>query len=428
LAGTAGYFPEPRLRELLTLAFKNNRDLGMAALSVDEALARFGIARAGRLPSAEAGLSLEASGGPERRASESWSAEVTAPSFTLDFFGKYKNLSLSAREAWLASRDAYEAYRITLTAAVAAAYIQERALAQKEDLARRTIKSWRDAELFMRQRVVSGQASLLELEQARGQAEAAEAALLSLTAERKRAENSLELLTGAYGAAQLPQALSLFAWEPGPITGPIASEALLKRPDVSAAERELVAAHHDIGAARAEFFPSFSLAGALGFMSGELGSLFAYGGSAWSLTPAVTIPVFQGGRSRSRLAEAYAARDRLVLAYEKAIQTAFKEAADALRPREDLKSLIVAREKRLNTQRRVLELAGAQYQNGAASYLDVLDAQRSVFEAENSLLDARADWLINSVNLFAALGGGLSYDISPAPPRMEAGGEESGGE
>ncbi|MDR2339247.1 MAG: efflux transporter outer membrane subunit [Deltaproteobacteria bacterium] len=426
--GTGAFYPEPRLRALIGLALANNRDLRTQGLNVEEALARHGIAQADRLPGLEAGLGDSVKGGQNLRTSNSYSAELMLPSFELDFFGKLKNASLSAREAYLASMEARDAFRISLVQAVALAYLEERLSFQKEKLAERTIKSWKDALAFMENRVVSGQASLLELEQARGQVGFAEAQLLAMRVERQRYQNALELLVGDYGKTPLPGASDLLSWEPSVaslgLSGPMGSNVLLARPDVLAAERELIAAHYDIGVARANFFPSISLTGSLGLMSGELSNLFVAKDSAWALTPGLSLPIFSGGRNMRQLELATTAKDKLALAYEKTIQQAFKETADALLPRADLLALLEARARYLATQRRVLELAGSRYQNGAIGYLEVLDAQRSVFEAESDLLDAKASWIANSVNLFAALGGGLNDSglaLAPQKPREPAG-------
>jgi NodT family efflux transporter outer membrane factor (OMF) lipoprotein len=192
------------------------------------------------------------------------------------------------------------------------------------------------------------------------------------------------------------------------LSGPIGSQVLLGRPDVLAAEHALKASNYDIGVARAQFFPSISLTGALGLMSGEFSNLFVAKDSVWNLTPGITLPLFRGGKNIRNLELANTAKDKLTLAYEKTIQTAFKETADALVPRADLQALIVARARYLATQRRVLDLASSRYQNGTIGYLDVLSAQRDVFEAEKTLLEARVAWIGSSISLFAALGGGLN--------------------
>jgi NodT family efflux transporter outer membrane factor (OMF) lipoprotein len=422
LVGTGDYYPEPRLRALIRLAFENNRDLRAQGLNIQEALSRYGVAQAGRLPGLEANLTESVEGGQNSAAVTSYRGELMIPSFELDLFGKLRDASRSARESYLASGEEYDAFRISLVQSVALAYLDERLAEQKVALALRTIKSWGDALAFMENRVVSGQSTLLELEQARGQLLFAQAELLSLRVALSRARNNLELLVGDYGRTALPGPLSILAWEPAGLDGPISSRVLLGRPDILAAENALKAANYDIGVARASFFPSLSLTGALGFLSGELANLFVAKDSVWSLGAGVGLPLFSGGRRLRELELATSARDKLSLAYERAIQGAFKEAADALLPRGDLRALVQARERYLATQRRVLELAGARYQSGAVSYLEVLGAQRDVYAAEGGLLEAKAGWIENSVNLFAALGGGLNDTALPPSPGAPGGG------
>ncbi|MDR2198463.1 MAG: efflux transporter outer membrane subunit [Deltaproteobacteria bacterium] len=417
LPGVEEFLPEPRLRALVSLAFQNNRDLKSSALAIEEALSRLGLAQAERLPALEASLRADISGSPNMERSESYRSEIMIPSFELDFFGKFKNASLSARESLRAAEESHAAFKISLVKAVTIAYLEERLALQKELLAENAVKSYRDALGFMENRVISGEASPLELEQARGQVEFAVNEALRERVAGIRTRGNLELLTGDYGEASLPAALDLLSWEPRVHAIPPRSEILLSRPDVAAAERALIGAHYDIGAARAAFFPSISLTAALGYMSPELDSLIASDNSRWSLGPGLNLPLFKGGRNQRNLELAYLNRDKLALAYEKAIQSAFKETADALRPREDLKNLVLARGKYLETRRKTLELAMNRYLSGAVGYLEVLEAQRGVFDAEKDLLEAKADWIINSVNLYAALGGGADSEAPAEPER-----------
>jgi NodT family efflux transporter outer membrane factor (OMF) lipoprotein len=417
--GWEEFFPEPRLKAYIRLAMVNNRDLRISGLNIEEAISQLGIKRAERLPQVEAGLTDEIRGGQNMNTTQSLSSEIMIPAYELDFFSKLKNAELSARESYLGTLESYDAYKVSLVSAVALAYISERLASEKLRLAESTIKSWEDALAFMESRVIQGQATMLELEQARGQVEYAQAELLNLRVELSRAKNLLELLSGSYGEEKLPDALHLSSWEPKGLGGPLSSEILLKRPDVRAAEHALIAAHYDIGVARAQFFPSISLTGALGFMSDQLTNLFIAKDSVWSLGPSLNIPIFKGGRNLRGLELALTAKDKLTLTYEKSIQDAFKEVADALIPLPDLKNLISAWKKYLETQRRVLELASSRYQNGAITYLEVLEAQRNVFEAERDLLEVRANFLVNAVNLYAALGGGVEAQGPEALPKPQ---------
>jgi Cu(I)/Ag(I) efflux system outer membrane protein len=414
--GIGVFYPEPRLRALISSALANNRDLRISYLSILEARAQSAIARAERLPVLEAMASETVSGGRRLRSSESFTAELSVPSFDLDLFGRLRNMDRAAYEEYLSSREAWRAFRIALVSQTAESYLAWRLAEQKRQAAERALASWRDSLAFIEKRIVSGQSDLLELEQARGQAEFAEARVSALKAEASMALNSLGLLAGSFSPAGLPEPLDLSAWEPAGLAGEIPSSVLLERPDVLEAEHMLAAAGHDIGAARAAFFPSVSLTGALGFMSGELNELFTAPAESWRLGPAVSVPLFAGGRNRAGLALAEARRDKAVASYEKAIQTAFKEAADALAARADLKARLEASRRLLATRRRTLSLAEGRYLGGTSSYLEVLDAQREVFEGEMDYLDARKAWLSNGVSLYAALGGGLDPRGLPEAP------------
>jgi NodT family efflux transporter outer membrane factor (OMF) lipoprotein len=414
--GAGAFYPEPRLRALISAALSGNRDLRVSYLSVLEARAQTSLARAERLPAVEAMGSERVSGGRERPTTESFAAELSLPSFDLDLFGRLRDMEGSARELYLSSEEAWRAFRIALVAQVAESYLSWRLAVQKTRAAERALASYRDSLEFVERRIVSGQAGLLELEQARGQAEAAGARAASLRAEARTALNALGLLVGDFAPAGLPEPLDLNAWEPAGLSGGIPSRILLERPDVLAAEHRLAAAHHDIGAARAAFFPDISLTGALGFMSAELDGLFSGSSSQWSFGPSASVPVFAGGRNRAGLEAAEIRRDMAVAEYEKAVQTAFKDAADALLVRADLKAQQDASRRRLAAQRRVLALAENRYLGGSSSYLEVLDAQRQVLEAEMDQLDARKAYLSGSVSLYAALGGGLDHAGLPDPP------------
>jgi NodT family efflux transporter outer membrane factor (OMF) lipoprotein len=416
--GTGAFYPEPRLRALISSALSGNRELRSSYLSVLEARAQSSLARAERLPTLEAMASESVEGGREKDRTQSFTAELNMPSFDLDLFGKLRNMDEAAFEQYLGSNEAWRAVRIAVVSQVAESYLLWRVAAQKERAAQRALDSYGTSLAFMEQRIVSGQADLLELEQARGREEFARARVASMRAERQTALNALNFLVGDFSdKAGLPEPLDLSAWEPAGLAGGIPSIVLLERPDVLAAEHALIASHYDIGAARAAFFPQISLTGALGFMSMEFNELVSPASDQWKFGPSVTLPLFAGGRNRANLDLAEIRRDKAVAEYERAIQTAFKETADALANRENLKALMDATSKRLATQRRVLSLAESRYLGGSSSYLEVLDAQREVFDAEMDYLDARKGYLSSSVSLFAALGGGLDASGLPDPPQ-----------
>ena len=428
-AAVEEFFPEPRLLALIELGFLNNRDLRLAMLSIASARASSSMARSERLPMLEAGAGLEAEWGPSRETERSYSGEAMVPAFELDLFGRLRDMEAKAFEEYLQSYESYRAFRIALVSRIAEAYFELRLLSEKEALTRSTLNNYRNSLAFVENRVVSGQSSLLDLEEARAQADSAEAMLLELKIEKTRAENGLALLVGSFEPAEsLPPPKKLGDVLPPRLQGTaVPSEALLKRPDILAAEHKLMAARYDIGAARANFFPKISLTGALSFMSMDLGRLFESGSAGWSYSPALSVPIFNAGKNRAALEIAEIMREEAFVSYEAAIQTAFKEALDALLTLDDLEARLSAEQKRLGSQRRVLELAKVRYQSGSISYLEVLDAQRNVYEAEESVLDAQKNLLSGHVGLFAALGGGLNTEGLPVPDVPYAPEEPAGG-
>ncbi|MDR2460872.1 MAG: efflux transporter outer membrane subunit [Deltaproteobacteria bacterium] len=414
------FFPDQRLVELIRIAFLNNRDLRLSILNIYEARAQSSLARSNRLFDLEARASDQIQGGAESTTTQSYETQIMLPSFELDFFSRLKNLESLALEDYLATQEDYLAFQVSLIGAVANSYVELRTLAEKEELIQRTIKIYQDSLAFVENRVITGQSDLLALEEARSQVEFAQAELYAIRVDLTRAENTLKNLLGDFSEhPELPPPKPLKDLAPIPIASlNLPSEVLLLRPDIQALEHRLIASHYDIGAARAAFFPSVSLTGALGFMSMDLKNLFSGSANNFSFTPAITLPLFTGGRNRANLSLAEVRRDKAVANYEKAIIAAFKDVADALWVLEDLSRQEKARAQYLATQQRVLELVQNRYQGGTVSYLEVLDAQEKVYGAQEALLDARKNLIITRINLFSALGGGLKSEgiVLPLEP------------
>jgi Cu(I)/Ag(I) efflux system outer membrane protein len=404
-AGPRDFFRDRRLLRLMEISLEQNRDLRLAVLAVTEAAARYGLQRANSLPRLEAQGSGEYTGRFTGRNPNSYSL-TGMPSFEPDLFGRLRSLNEAEWHRYLATAEAAKVVRISLVARVAQAYLAERLADELHELAERTLESRQASRAFIEHRLRSGESSLQDLEQARSLVEAGAAEVAAQEEARTRARHALDILSGGFVEHSLPEALPLLEQELAPLPRNIPSAILLRRPDVMEAERLLQAANADIGAARAAFFPSISLTGQLGYMSEDLGALFLPGTSLWSFLPKITLPVFSGGRNAANLELAEIRKESSVLQYEKAIQNAFREVADALLTRESLAGQLAARQRYLDSQRLVLGLAMSNYVNGAARYLEVLDAQRGVFDAERSLLAVRRDQLANDTALYAALGGG----------------------
>lgn len=411
------FLPEERLKALVEEALRSNRDLALANLKVREAMAQYGAAYSERLPMLESESSATISGGGGgRRTTESYEVGLLIPSFELDFFQRVANMSRAASESWLASVEAARMARLSLMSSVAGAYLDTRLAAERLNLTKRTLASLASSMAFVNERVVSGQSSLLDLEQAKAMVAFAEAELAARKLETARSENALKLLLGDFSEKDLPSPAPILEWPDAKLPAGLPSTLLLSRPDVLEAEHALIAAHADIGAARAAFLPKISLTGALGLMSMELASLFDSGSDQWSYGPAISIPIFSGGRNRANLELAEVRREMAVVSYEKAVQAAFREVHEGLSTRGLLADRVKAQRRYLATQRRVLELASNRYQSGVVSYLEVLEAQREVFEAEMALLELRRESLFNDLSLYAALGGGFPYEASTLDP------------
>jgi Cu(I)/Ag(I) efflux system outer membrane protein len=328
-------------------------------------------------------------------------------SFELDLSGRLKSMSDAALHAYLGAREGEKAVRIALVSQVARAYLEERLAVEQRQLAVDTLKSLKDSHAFIEGRVQSGQSTLLDLEQARSMVESATAAVAQREREIVLAHNALQFLLGDFTELALPAAVRLARQSLAELPQGVDSKVLLGRPDIMEAEHNLMSANADIGAARAAFFPSISLTGNLGYMSDDLKTLFSGTTSFWSFLPSVRLPIFTGGQNTANLELAEIRKESSVIQYEQAIQTAFREVADALLNRTSFVEQFRAQERYLVAQRQVQSLALNQYINGAVSYLEVLDAQRNVFQAEQDLLLIRRDQLLNDVALYSALGGGL---------------------
>lgn len=427
-AGTAGrpvadigwreFFPDARLQALIERALVNNRDLRQAALRIEEARATYRIQASQLLPTvagtASAGRNQIFSplipGGAAFRFTQ-YQVGLAVSSFELDFFGRVRSLREAALAQFLATDEARQAAQLSLVAQVARSYLAERALAEQRTIAEQALASRESALGVTRQRFEAGASSALELRQAESLVEAARVSLASIDRQQAQANNALVQLTGT-PAGELPPARDLTEQLPVADIGPgLPSELLVNRPDIRSAEQQLIAANANIGAARAAFFPSVSLTTTLGRTSTELGGLFGSGGfNIWSFVPQLTLPIFTAGRNRANLTLAEVRRDLGVAAYEGAIQTAFREVADALVARDALENELTAQRRQRDAELARLALVQQLRDAGVANELTYLDAQRQSFAAEQAVVQTRLARSTNIVDLYVALGGGLAAE------------------
>lgn len=407
------YFIDPRLRELIALALANNRDIRSAVARVEEARAAWGIQRADRLPmlSAQAGLDrsrvpadLNLTGQP--LVASQYQAALGISSWELDLWGRVRDLDRAGLESFLATDAARRAVLVGLIAEVANGYLALRELDERIALARHTTETRAESLRIFSRRLEVGAASRLSVTQVETLLSQAQALGAQLEQAREAQLHALTLLVGApVDATPAPGRLDeqpLFA----EVRAGLPSDLLAGRPDIIAAEHQLKAANANIGAARAAFFPRVTLTAAFGTASAQLDGLFATGSGAWTFSPAISLPIFDGERRRNNLSLAEARRDLAVAGYEKAVQVAFRDVADALSARRWLARQLTIARQALAAQTERARLSQLRYDSGASGFLDVLDAQRDLLAAEQQLVQTRRALLSTSVALYAALGGG----------------------
>lgn len=410
-------FPDARLQRLIAVALENNRDLRLATLNVEAVQAQYRIQRAARLPgidaSGQATRQRTAANGP---GSPSQSAGVTEQvgvgvglsAFELDLFGRVRSLTEAALARYLATEEGRCTAQIALVGAVADAYLAERLALEQRDLAERTLADWQQSLDLARLLRQAHQNSGSDVAQAEGQVATAEADLEARTRALAQARNALHQLTGADLPDDLPQGLPLDR-EPvlSVLPAGLPSDLLMRRPDIRQAEQTMVAANADIGAARAAFFPRISLTASLGYASPAMSGLFDSQHRVWSFSPQIVQPLFQGGRLRAELRVAEVRKSSAVAEYERAIQTAFREVADGLAGQQTFGRQIAAQLQVVDSAERRAELSYLRYRAGVEGRLELLDAQRQLYAARQTLLDLRRDAFGNAVGLYKALGGGL---------------------
>ncbi|MCC4593555.1 efflux transporter outer membrane subunit [Xanthomonas campestris pv. cannae] len=408
-------FLDPRLRQTIALALQNNRDLRVAVLSIDKARAQYRLQRAAQLPSFDANASMSrgrssaaSNDDGVSQVSTSDTLQVGLSSWQLDLFGQLRSLKQEALQNWLSSAENQRNVRLTLVAQVAAAWLTVGADQAQLALAQQTLDSQAQTLQLTERRHSIGSASGLDLAQQQTSVESARVAVASAATQLAQARDALQLLVGApVDAALLPTAQAMQdSVALAPLPAHLSSTVLLQRPDVLAAEHSLQAANADIGAARAAFFPSLSLTASTGRSSDALSTLFSAGSRTWSFVPSITAPIFHAGALKASLDASKLGKDIAVAQYEKAIQSAFAEVADALATRDHLQAQLTAQQALVDASQRSYTLADARYRAGLDGHLPVLDAQRSLFAAQQALIALRLQDASNRVTLYQVLGGG----------------------
>jgi len=401
----------PRLKDWVTLALANNRDLRVAAANVQRARAQFDSSAAARLPIVGAGLNASRAPNSKGEQANTLTAGVQLASWEIDLFGRLANLSDAAAAQLLGSSQAQRATELSVVAGVLQGALALQADAELLALARQTVDS-REATLkLVRLRESVGASSQLELQAQAGLVAQARATLAQLERQQAQDANALALLLGrplpadalAAPLASGPK-LADDAWLTEVPAG-LSSTALLRRPDVMQAESALRAADANIAAARAAFLPSITLTGQAGQVSPQLSGLFQGGNFAYTLAANLALTVFDGGRRQANLEATQASRLAAQAQYERAIQAAFRETADALAGGATWRAQREALEQQRSAARETARLTRLRADQGAASTLELLEAERGLFAAEQAVLQARQGELNNRVALFKALAG-----------------------
>jgi multidrug efflux system outer membrane protein len=445
------FFLDAGLRQAIATGLANNRDLRVALANIEQARAQYRVQRADLLPSVTANGSVNVQkspfgvggtgigttpgtgtgttpgtgtgnnpgtgiggGGAAIGTSgdstfEIYSVNAGFSAFEIDLFGRVRNLTRAALEQYLASEEGARATRISLIAEIASAWLTMASDQDQLRIARDTLASFRQSLELTQAQFKAGVASELEVRQAQTSYDQARYDIAALTAKVAQDQNALNLLAGTTLPVEaLPVELGDRTVTLKDLPAGVSSTVLLRRPDVLQAEHQLIAQYANIGAARAAFFPTISLTATAGTISTQLSNLFGNGTGTWSVAPSAALPIFDFGRRAANLRYAKASRDAALATYEGAVQTAFREVADALAQRGTIDEQVSARASRVDAAATAYRLSDARYRSGVDPFLTTLDSQRTLYSAQLDLVQTRLAAASNLIELYRALGGGLN--------------------
>lgn len=420
------YFRDEQLRVLIRTALNNNRDLVVATAKIEQARAQFRIQDSNRLPNVNATASgtrtrtpldtLAVGQGTGAAVDENapnsitynrYNVGVGVTSFELDFWGRLANLSDAARAQYLSTVAAQRSFYLSLIGDVASTYYQVIESQEQLELAEATAQSREEALTIAKKRLDAGVTSALPYRQAEGLLTTAQQQVAAQRLALAQLQNQLQVLIGGKFPENLPASGKLSDQAPAIyLDAGLPSDLMLVRPDIIAAEETLRASRANIGAARAAFFPNISLTGSAGFSSSALDGLFKGSAFTWTAGPSLNLPIFDWGAREADLGLAKARETEAVATYDKTVQTAFREVSDALAGRRWLARQVLALEENVKAQEKIAHVSQLRYREGVADYLEVLDAERSLFSARQTLLMTRRSLYQNAATLFIALGGG----------------------
>jgi multidrug efflux system outer membrane protein len=415
-------FHDPKLQTIIEQSLANNRDLRIAAANIALARAQFHVQRAELFPAldASAGATVGDRGsnsGSNNNVTATYTLGVGVSGWEIDLFGRLRSLSHAALDRYFGSEAAARSTRLELVADIADAYLAYAADQSLLSIARETEANADRSVSLTSARLNGGIAPRTDLRQAETILDQAKSDVARLTTSVAQDKNALDLLVGApVDPTLLPASIEAADSLLSELQAGLSSEVLLRRPDVVEAEYQLRAANAQIGAARAAFFPRISLTALAGLAGSALGALFSGGSFSWSAQPSATLPIFDAGANRGNLAAAKAQREAALAQYEKAIQTAFRDVADALARRGTIGAQFAADTNQVAAARDTAMLAEARYREGIDSFLANLDAQRTLYAAQQNLAQTRLVRAQNLVALYRALGSDQLIEAPPAGP------------
>jgi len=416
LAQTAWWeqFKDPILNNLIATALRENKDLMIAAARIEEYAGRYGVVRSDFFPQVGATGQYSREQITERSDNrpapgyktntDLYAANLNA-SWEIDLWGRIRRSTEAAQAQLLATEEARQGVILSLVSSVAAAYINLRDLDRQVEISKSTAKSRGESYALFQDRFKGGVISDLELSQNRSQYEEALASIPPLEKAVTQQENGLSVLLGR-NPGPILRGKTIDALSLPPIVAGMPSDLLERRPDIRQAEQTLVAANAQIGVAKAAYFPAISLTGAYGYASGDLSDLFKGPSRAWQYSAPVTMPIFTAGKIAGGVKAAEAIQQQALISYQQTIQNAFREVDDALTNQAQTAKQLAAQKSQVDSLRQYASIARMRYDNGYTDFLTVLDAERSLFNAELAYTQTKGALYLAMINLYKAMGGG----------------------
>jgi multidrug efflux system outer membrane protein len=435
LANTAwwGQFEDPVLDELIKTALRENYDLRIATARVEEYVGRYWVGRSGLFPQ----IGGSASAGRSRASEEGLSPVLTSAMknpadnyqaafngyWEIDLWGKLRRADEAARADLLSTEEARQAVILSLVSAVANGYIGLRDLDKQLEVARRTAKSREESYKLFKLRYEGGVISELELNQVKSEYEQALATIPQIEKQVAFQENGLSVLIGK-NPGPIARGKTVDELVLPAVPAGLPSDILTRRPDIRQAEQALIAANARIGVAKAQFFPTISLTGLFGWSSTALDNLFTGPAQVWSYAGSLTAPIFTGGFLTGQLKATEAIQQQTLFNYQSAIKNAFREVDDALVDQKRTREQLEAQQRQVDALKEYARIARLRYDNGYTSYIEVLDAERSLFNAELQYAQTQGVLFQALVNLYKALGGGWVVEADKLTATADATGNK----